>query len=335
MHSKLTRRDLLKLCGAAAISLGFRDFPAGHDLASERPPSFKLGRVIYSSRYYNQPTSQADELGYYIRDAVVEVKGQAIGEAKPKQSPVWLRTKDGWLPGAYVQPVQENLNQPVMEIPEGGMLVEVTMPFVQVYSSTDRGLKPVYRYYYASTYWVHYAFQSPQTGRAWYRIWDERNKQDYLAQADYMRQVTADEVTPISPEITDKHIEINLAMQQLTAYEGSRIAFTTRTATGYFEGDTPKGEFRVERKQPSRHMAVNAEKNSFDLPGVPWVCYISWTGVSFHGTYWHNNYGNPQSHGCINLTPNAAKWIYRWTEPSVPINDDYVESGSGTPVVVY
>jgi len=59
-------------------------------------------------------------------------------------------------------------------------------------------------------------------------------------------------------------------------------------------------------------MASNLQGNEFDLPGVPWVCYISWTGVSFHGTYWHNNYGTPQSHGCINLTPEAAKWIYRW-----------------------
>jgi hypothetical protein len=51
---------------------------------------------------------------------------------------------------------------------------------------------------------------------------------------------------------------------------------------------------------------------------VPWVSYITDSGISFHGTYWHNDYGRPHSHGCINLPSEAAKWIYRWTMPVVP-----------------
>ena len=82
-------------------------------------------------------------------------------------------------------------------------------------------------------------------------------------------------------------------------------------------------------------MASNSPGNEFDLPGVPWVCYISWTGVSFHGTYWHNNYGTPQSHGCINLTPEAAKWVYRWCEPEIKIAEDYIEAENGTLVRIY
>ena len=81
-------------------------------------------------------------------------------------------------------------------------------------------------------------------------------------------------------------------------------------------------------------MASNLEGNEFDLPGVPWVCYIAWTGVSLHGTYWHNNYGTPHSYGCINLNPKAAKWLYRWTAPYVPFDEDYVETENGTPVIV-
>jgi lipoprotein-anchoring transpeptidase ErfK/SrfK len=107
-----------------------------------------------------------------------------------------------------------------------------------------------------------------------------------------------------------------------------------RTSTGAVEGSTPQGEFIVERKQPSRHMAAT-EGNGYDLPGVPWVCFIHWNGVSLHGTYWHNNYGNVMSHGCINLTPEAAKWFFRWTVPVVAAGDDYEESESGTRVIVF
>ncbi len=169
----------------------------------------------------------------------------------------------------------------------------------------------------------------------WYQVFDDRDKKYYLVQGEHLRPVTADELTPLSPDAVDKRIEVDLGRQRIIAYEEGRPVFTARTATGYFEGDTPTGEFRVERKQPSRHMSSNLEGNAFDLPGVPWVSYISWTGVSLHGTYWHNNYGTPQSHGCINLTPAAAKWIYRWSSPFVPLNKDYVESDFGTRVVVY
>ncbi len=59
--------------------------------------------------------------------------------------------------------------------------------------------------------------------------------------------------------------------------------------------------------------AGDIASNGFDLPGVPWVLYITESGISFHGTYWHNDYGRPHSHGCINLAPQAAKWLFRWT----------------------
>jgi L,D-transpeptidase catalytic domain len=338
MPSRLTRRDFIKLgaasLAAAAVGSGFRDFPPGGDPTIKRPPSYPMGRVIYSMRYYDQPTASSKELGYYIRDAVVDIRAEAIGDPEPTHNPIWLRTDDGWLHSAYVQPVTKVLNQPVLKIPNGGMLAEVTVPYTQAYLFKEQQMKRIYRCYYASTYWVHYAFTS-DLGVAWYQIWDDRTEEHLLVEAEHLRPITAKDVEPISPGRSDKRIEIDLDRQRLTAYHGKQPVFTARTATGYFEGDTPKGEYRVERKQPSRHMASNLEGNEFDLPGVPWVCYISWTGVSFHGTYWHHNYGTPQSHGCINLNPEAAKWIYRWTDPVVPVDEDYVETDLGTPVIVF
>ncbi len=334
MQAKLTRRDFLKLFGAAVVGFGYREFPPGGDPIMKRPPPYSLGRVIYSMRYYDRPSVSAKELGYYIRDTVVNIRAQTVGDPQPTHNPIWLLTDDGWLHSSYVQPVKEEYQTPVLDIPKNGMLAEVTVPFTQAYRVDDRGMKRIYRCYYATTYWVHSAFVSG-IGTVWYRIWDERTREHYIVEARHLRPISAEEIAPISPQAPDKRIEINLGLQRLIAYEGRNPVFTSRIATGYFEGDTPRGEFRVERKQPTRHMASNLEGNGFDLPGVPWVCYISWTGVSVHGTYWHHNYGTPQSHGCINLPPEAAKWIYRWTDPFVPIDEDYVESDHGTRVIVY
>jgi len=334
MPSRITRRDFLKLCGIAAAGFGFRDFPPGGDPASNRPPSFTLGRTVYSLRYYEKPSFSSKELGYYVTDSVVDIFEERVGDPKPTHNPIWLRTDKGWLHSAYVQPVSDQINEPLLKIPDKGMLAEVTVPFTQAWFVSDKGWKRGRRFYYSSTYWVILAFQG-ENGVIWYQVFDNRDEEYYLVQGEHLRPVTTEELTPISPNAIDKRIEVDLGRQRIIAYEDNRPVFTARTATGYFEGDTPIGEYRVERKQPSRHMSSNLEGNAFDLPGVPWVCYISWTGVSMHGTYWHNNFGTPQSHGCINLTPKAAKWIYRWTSPFVPLNKDYVESDYGTRVVVY
>jgi lipoprotein-anchoring transpeptidase ErfK/SrfK len=82
-------------------------------------------------------------------------------------------------------------------------------------------------------------------------------------------------------------------------------------------------------------MAANdGNGNGFDLPGIPWVAYFYWSGVAFHGTYWHNDYGRPRSHGCINLTPQAAKWLFRWTTPTVPPDKELVYGHVGTKVEI-
>lgn len=173
------------------------------------------------------------------------------------------------------------------------------------------------------------------TGQVWYKILDDRRSMYHFALGENFRIVQPHELEPISPGVAGKRLEVDLARQRVIAYEGNQPVYAARTATGYFEGDTPLGEYRVERKQPTRHMASDFGGNPFDLPGVPWVCYISWTGVSLHGTYWHNNYGTPQSHGCINLSPKDSLWLFRWTEPFVPFGEDYVETDQGTPVLIY
>ena len=334
MRPGLSRRDFLKIGGLATLGLQFRDFPPGGDPASKHPPSFTLGRTVYSLRYYANPSFNSEEIGYYNTDSVVNILEERIGDPEPAHNPIWVRTDDGWLHSSYVQPVGNYLNEPLLKIPPEGLLVELTVPFTQSWEVKDGAWKRASRYYYGSTFWVHYAFEAGNN-TVWYRIYDDRYKRHFIAEGAHFRPVDAHEITPLSPDVLNKRVDVFLEKQRVIAYENDIPVFTSRIATGYFEGDTPQGEFRVERKQPTRHMSSSVPGSEFDLPGVPWVCYISWTGVSLHGTYWHNNYGTPQSHGCINLNPEAAKWIYRWTEPYVPYGEDYVETDQGTRVFVY
>jgi hypothetical protein len=73
----------------------------------------------------------------------------------------------------------------------------------------------------------------------------------------------------------------------------------------------------------------------FDLPGVPFCTYFTGSGVAIHGTYWHNDFGHPRSHGCVNVLAEEAQWVYRWSHPPAPYNDTVLEViDGGTQIVV-
>ncbi len=59
-------------------------------------------------------------------------------------------------------------------------------------------------------------------------------------------------------------------------------------------------------------------------PAVPWSTFVATGGVAIHGAFWHNNFGTPRSHGCINLRPEDAKWVYRWTTPYVSLKQSEI-----------
>jgi lipoprotein-anchoring transpeptidase ErfK/SrfK len=137
-----------------------------------------------------------------------------------------------------------------------------------------------------------------------------------FSSATHLRIIQPAEVEMISPEVPakDKKIEVHLNDQIVIAYEGSnpvqmmRCSGGTALRRGYL---TPTGEFRTDYKRPSRHMVNSrlASAYSYDLPGVPWICYFTEEGIAFHGTYWHNDFGRPKSHGCINLLSEKRQMV--------------------------
>jgi LysM repeat protein len=105
-----------------------------------------------------------------------------------------------------------------------------------------------------------------------------------------------------------KWIDIDLSSQTLTAMEGSVAVRSMLVSTGIASYPTPTGRFRILSKYPS----VTMSGPGYYLPGVPHTMYF-YRGYAIHGTYWHNNFGHPMSHGCINLSRADAAWMYSWT----------------------
>jgi lipoprotein-anchoring transpeptidase ErfK/SrfK len=104
-----------------------------------------------------------------------------------------------------------------------------------------------------------------------------------------------------------KWIEIDLSAQWLTAYQGSTPVFGAAVSTGAYPYYTPDGEFSIVWKQEWETMVGY----DYYLPDVPYVMYFA-DYLAIHGTYWHDNFGYPMSHGCVNLPIWAAEWVYYW-----------------------
>lgn len=122
----------------------------------------------------------------------------------------------------------------------------------------------------------------------------------------------------------EKHIYVDLVKQTLTAYEGDKIFMQTLVSTGKWY-PTPIGEFRIWAKLRSTRMSGGEGADYYDLPNVPYTMYFEGEalsrsrGFAIHGAYWHNNFGHPMSHGCVNMREIDVKKLFAWAEP---VSDD-------------
>jgi lipoprotein-anchoring transpeptidase ErfK/SrfK len=344
---KLSRRDFLKFFSLGFLTLGFPRLPFSAETRGQEnlpPNKFILdtalsmrfqtendgsvfGRVVQSGvGLFDKPSFSSKQLKTLWTDVVMPITDITIGDEVPAYNRVWYNLDgQGYAHSGTVQPVQVRTNAPDSEIPTSGRLAEVTVPFTDARWWAASQDATAYRLYYATTHWVT-GRTVDDSGLPLYKIYDNLIKRSYFVPAKHMRLVPSDELLPISSLISpqSKRIEVHLAEQVVIAYEYDRPVFMARAATGaHFSNGifaTPTGPHTVLYKSPTHHMASNnpAASNGYDLPGVPWISYITEDGLAFHGTYWHNDFGKPRSHGCINLSPQASRWIYLWTTPIVP-----------------
>lgn len=335
--NSISRREFLKLAGASLLSLFW--MPLFKHAKEESGQG--LGRIVSNeTEVYTRATPKAQPVSLLFKDQVFPINSVIISEDGPSHNPIWYQLgNQGYVHSGNVHPVDVSINEPVTYIPPQGALFEVTVPFSDTLWLTRLPKLIAYRLYYSTTHWVKSVFRD-DAGNYWYEIIDDKWGFTHFANASHLRQLKLSDVAPLSPQVPihQKRLEIRLSSQTVVAYENDWPVYMVRTATGakFSNGDyrTPIGHFITSRKRPSRHMAAGdpAAANGYDLPGIPWVCYLTESGISFHGTYWHNDFGKPRSHGCINLSSQAARWVYRWTSPVVPLEDDYLAHDTGTSV---
>lgn len=163
----------------------------------------------------------------------------------------------------------------------------------------------------------------------WYMIGpDQWIEQQYVSRIDV-------DPRPEGVEPDEKWIEVDTFEETLTAYEGDRMVFATLISSGRGAGNwTPEGLSRIWGKLPSTPMS-NKEVTP-DSPAWYYLENVEWTqyfngAYAIHAAYWHDSFGFPRSHGCVNLTISDAKWLFQWTTPYTPEDARIVYSNDADP----
>lgn len=198
------------------------------------------------------------------------------------------------------------------------------------------------------------SFAAPTTGNTYYRedliqIFSSEEAEGLtwyqIAPGEWVHSLRARRVVvnPNPPEGvgSDRWIEINLLQQTLSVYQDHQLVFATLIASGLEPFYTQPGVFQIYEKKPLETMqgAFEADRSDFYyLQDVPWTMYFD-QARALHAAYWRTFFGYPQSHGCVNLSPGDARWLFEWAnegdfvwvhDPSgrTPTDADYYGPGA-------
>ncbi len=338
MKRAVGRRDFLKLGGAALAGSALPRIHPPERLPSNPAPA-PLGRIAtwwrQAIRVFPDPESEL--VAYKSRDDIIPLHGALEGGAPWPTNATWYQTSGGYIHSGYVQPVADSPSSEVIpEVSEPGFWAEVCVPIAE---ARWRPSSPYVRYklYYGTVYRVVAAVQDEEE-QWWYQLQEGVTwSPGPYVRASSLRRIPPEALAPISPGRTDKRIVINIEDQTLTCFEGENAVYGIRVATGLPGTATPKGEHTVLYKRHAQRMIGGTGSDHYDLPGIAFPVYFTWSGVAIHGTYWHNDYGRRHSHGCINVTNDAARWVFRWVDPVAPYSEFRVNAdreGIVTPVSV-
>lgn len=153
-----------------------------------------------------------------------------------------------------------------------------------------------------------------------------------LAMSNVLGETTAD----------SKHIYVDLTNQKLMAYENNNLVFEFPVSTGKPWTPTPTGDFRIWIKLKYTRMQGGSGAGYYNLPNVPYTMYFyndkvpKHRGYGLHGAYWHENFGHPMSHGCVNINEEDAAKLYAWAMPASTKNVTYASAENpGTLITIY
>jgi hypothetical protein len=352
----INRRDFLKLGLLSAGVMAFRSGPHPYFAPNRDITDFeqgkRLGRVFDLVEVKSKPDPASATVKTLYEDNIIEWQRDVIG-VPLTITPTnyrWVETPDGYVPATRVQPTMAILNQPLASLPQQksdvGFWGEVTVPYLEMTLANPPARAPKlqeliaanqpFRAYYSQVFWVD-DLKLDDNGNTLYHMVEKYGSygDEFWADARGVKPLTAEDLAPIHPDVTDKKIVVDLSHQTLSCYEGKDEVLFTRVSTGAkynSEGQivdnwsTPVGDYHViNRKYASIHMAGGSAASGYELFAVNWTCIFATGGVALHSTFWHNNYGEPMSHGCVNIPPDEAKFVYRWSLPQVDYDDGHVE----------
>ncbi len=357
---RMGRRQFLKLGTAGVLSALFMKKNIASAYLPDFPAAYRLGRVFAKVDVMSSPDPDSSVVKTLFDDALVVINREVIGSLFNSwgKSRIWYETPEGFIPAISVQLVRNEMNIPFVELPnygnQLGMWAEVTVPYVDIKLDGDTPFsarlkmteKP--RFYFSQILWVD-AIRTGEDGNPQYHLIERYGNVDrFWADARAFKPLTPEDIAPISPEISDKYILIDLNHQTLSCYENGREVLFARISSGAnydYQGNyvekwgTPVGDYHVvNRKYISIHMAGGEESKAtgYEEFAVSWTSIFATGGVAIHSTYWHNNYGEKLSHGCVNADPDVAKFVFRWTNPVVEYEPGKIEvlSYDGTNVKV-
>ena len=352
--------------GAGAIALMpfvylTGNIPARSALTLPDWPDYpQLGRVCMGKvEIKSKPSNESDTTKVIYDNAVVGWLREVIGEENLNRGKNrrWVETPDGYIYAPDLQQCKNIKNQPLTLLPDNsagkGMWAEVTVPLVPISlanppAKSDALKDPnrPFALYYGEIYWIDDL--RTVDGAIQYHVTEKHGSpgDSFWADAAGFRQIKEEDLKPIHPDVMDKKVVVDVGYQTLACYEGKDQVYFCRISSGAkFDSagnavdkwSTPVSPYlSVARKYISIHMAGGSRASGYELFGVSWTSIFATGGVAIHATYWHNNYGEPMSHGCVNATPQDSKFVYLWTLPNVPYEAGKIEiSGyDGTKVVV-
>ncbi len=168
--------------------------------------------------------------------------------------------------------------------------------------------------------------------RDWYKItfdeyvrYPERLGPELYVAVNAVQNFTREAPHDADPRMhydTLKMIIVDISDQKMYAYDDDEVFMEAHVSTGLDDTPTEPGTYRIFRKTPSRYMQgpiPGGTTDEYDLPGVPWTMYFTAEGAAIHGAYWHSDFGNQHSHGCVNLTPEESRILYEWAPLGTPV----------------
>ncbi len=146
-----------------------------------------------------------------------------------------------------------------------------------------------------------------------YRIGDD----EWISAADV--RVFQPAPPPALLEPGERWIDIDVDDQILVAYEGDLAVYATMVSSGGKQTPTDPGIYRMWLKESEADMKGLNGEDPYSVATVPWTQFFSpEKGLALHTAYWHDSFGTRRSHGCVNLAPRDARWLYFWSDPQVP-----------------